>query len=227
MTSKGLRGYTAGQIAAGLALGAALGLTPILSPHNFLFLALASMLAVPIGAFVSSWVVAIPIGFLLDPVFDRLGSALLSSAALEPLWVWATNAPLVPLTRFNNTVMLGSLVFWAVAAGPLYFVSRRIALTHRSSGRGRLIRQLLGLDGPTGGWIRKGLVCPLVFFVTVGVGAWWVLVDGTVRIGIERVGTRLVGATVNVATADVDLSGGVFAMSGLQVTNPSAPESNI
>ena len=174
-------------------------------------------------------------------MFHRLGSALLSSEFLTPLWIQAASAPLVPLTHFNNTVTLGSLVFWAVAAIPLFFLSRRGVATYRGhleslqSGipvvgaivRGGIVRRLLGLEAGRRGWIRKGFVLPLAFFVGLGVGAWWLLADRGIQAAVERAGTRIMGATVDVGTADVDLSDGILAMTGLQVTNPSAPENNI
>ncbi len=124
MTTAESRDYSVDQMAAGFVLGTALGLTPFLSLHNLLFLAAALVLRVSIGTFWFAWIVAIPVGFLLDPVFHWLGSALLSSELLAPLWTRAFNAPLVPLTRLNNTVTLGSLVFWVAVSIPLLFLSR-------------------------------------------------------------------------------------------------------
>ena len=241
MTTAESRDCSVDQLAAACALGAALGLTPLFSLHNLVLLMAPIVLRLPVSAFLMAWLAAIPVGFLLDPVFHGLGSALLSSEFLTPLWIWATNAPLVPLTRFNNTVTLGSFVSWASATVPLFLLSRRGVATYRgglegllaripmvgSLGRVGLIRRLLGLEAGRGGWIRKGFVIPLALFVGVGIGAWWLLADRSVRAGVERVGTRIMGATVDVGTTDVDLSDGLFAMTGLQVTNPSAPENNI
>jgi len=241
MTTAESRDYSAGQIAAGFVLGAALGLTPLLSVHNLLFLAAALVLRVSISTFLFAWIVAIPVGFLLDPVFHWVGSVLLSSELLVPLWTWAFNAPLLPLTRFNNTVTLGSLVFWAAASIPLFFLIRKGVPRYRDGlesslsslpvvgaiGRVGYIRRLLGLEDGRLGWIRRGFVLPLVFFVSLGVGAWWLLADWGVHTAVERAGTRLVGATVDVGTMDVDLSDGLFVMTGLQVTNPSDPENNV
>ena len=241
MTTTESRDYSADQMALGFALGAALGLTPLLSLHNLVFLAAPIMLRLSLSTFLIAWIGAIPVGFLLDPLFHRLGSALLSSEFLTPLWIQAANAPLVPLTQFNNTVTLGSLAFWAVAAIPLFLLSRRGVATYRGGldrllsaipvvgaiGRVGIVRRLLGLEAGRQGWIRKGFVLPLVLFVGLGVGAWWLFADQAIHTGVERAGTRIMGATVDVGTMDVDLSDGILAMTGLQVTNPSAPENNI
>ena len=240
MTTTEIRDYSVNQMAAGFTLGAALGLTPLFSLHNLLLLAAPILLRLSVSTFLLAWIAAIPVGFLLDPLFHALGSTLLSSELLTPLWAQASNAPLLPLMRLNNTVTLGSLVFWAGASIPLYLLSRRGVATYReglerflsgipgvgAAARMGPVRRLLGLEA-RGGWIRKGFVLPCALFVGVGVGAWWFLADRGVHRGVERAGTRIVGATVDVGTTDVDLSEGLLALTGLQVTNPSAPENNI
>ena len=63
------------QIGAGFALGAALGLTPLFNIHNLLIIVLLTMLNVSFGAGLLAMVLCAPFGFLLDPVFDRVGHA--------------------------------------------------------------------------------------------------------------------------------------------------------
>ena len=240
MTTMESRDYSVNQMAAGFVLGSALGLTPLLSLHNLLFLAAPIVLRLPLNTFLLAWIVSIPVGFLLDPVFHEVGSTLLSSEFLTPLWTGASNVPLLPLTRFNNTVTLGSFVFWAASCVPLFFLSRRGMGRYRdglerslsgihvgATGRVGRVRRVLGLEAGLLGWIRKGFVLLLALFVGSGVGAWWLLADWGVHAGVERAGTRIMGATVDVGTMDVDLSDGLLAMTGLQVTNPSAPENNV
>ena len=89
MTTTDPRDYSADQMAFGFALGAALGLTPLLSPHNLVFLAVPIVLRLSLTTFLLAWIGAIPVGFLLDAFFHRLGSALLSAEFLAPLWVAA------------------------------------------------------------------------------------------------------------------------------------------
>jgi len=101
---------TPGQVAAGLALGAILGLTPLWNLHNAVVLALIMVLNVSFLGAMMGWALSVPVGFLLDPAFDWIGrTLLLDTPALRPLWTALYNAPVVPLTNFNNTVVLGSL----------------------------------------------------------------------------------------------------------------------
>ena len=115
---------TPGQLAAGIALGAILGLTPLVSLHNAVIFVLIVMLNVSFPGALLGWAVFVPIGFLLDPLFDRIGHTLLFTPALTPLFTSLYNMPVVPLTNFNNTVTLGSLVFAIVFFVPLYFAAR-------------------------------------------------------------------------------------------------------
>lgn len=116
---------TPGQVAAGLALGAILGLTPLLNLHNAVVFALILLLNVSFPAAMLGWAFAVPIGFLLDPVFDHVGRVLLlDTPVLRPLWTSLYNTPVIPLTNFNNTVVLGSLVIAVISWTPLFFFAR-------------------------------------------------------------------------------------------------------
>lgn len=108
------------QIAFGIALGSALGLTPLVSAHNAVILLLLCVLNVSFGAGLLGWVVFTPLGFALDPVFDRIGRALLvGNESLRPLWTSWYNTPGMAWTNFNNTVTLGSLIGWLVLFLPI------------------------------------------------------------------------------------------------------------
>jgi uncharacterized protein (TIGR03546 family) len=123
---------TPGQVAAGIALGAALGLTPLASLHNLVVASLALLLNLSLAGFFLGWTMMVPVGFAADPLFDVVGAALLGSPALRPLWTNLANAPLVPLTNFNNSVVLGSLVVWLLALAPLWLLSRWAVATYRA-----------------------------------------------------------------------------------------------
>lgn len=125
---------TPGQVAAGMALGAALGLTPIANLHNLAILGIAMLLTVSMPGFFLGWALFLPFGFALDPAFDALGrTLLLGTPALKPVWTAWYNTPVVPLTNFNNTIVLGSFVAWLVAFVPLYFLLRWAVAKYRAA----------------------------------------------------------------------------------------------
>ncbi len=129
------------QVAAGIALGAALGLTPLMSLHNLLVVAAIALLRVSVPGAILGWLAAIPAGFLLDPLFDTVGGALLLDARpLEPAWTGAYNTPVVSLAHFNNSVVLGSLVGWMVLAAPIYLAARWGVSRYRATVHPRVVQ---------------------------------------------------------------------------------------
>ena len=131
---------TPGQVAAGMALGSALGLTPLLNLHNLFIFSLLVLLNVSFGGGMLGWMLFVPVGFLLDPLFDLVGRQLLQADSLRPLWTDWTNTPLLPYTNFNNTVVLGSVVGWAVLAVPIFFAARYGVTRYRAT-IGERVRQ--------------------------------------------------------------------------------------
>jgi len=123
---------TPGQVAAGIMLGAGIGLSPLLSGHNLLLFAMIVLLNVSFGGGMLGLALFTPVAFLLDPVFDRLGYVLLEAPALQALWTSLYNTPLVPYTSFNNTVTLGALVAWLALAVPIYFGARAAVSRYRA-----------------------------------------------------------------------------------------------
>ncbi len=115
---------TPGQVAAGMALGAALGLTPLMNVHNLVVLSVLVLLNVSFGGGMLGWALFVPLGFLLDPVFHAIGLNLLEAPSLRGLWTTMYNTPLIPYTNFNNTIVLGSVVGWLVLAVPIFFAAR-------------------------------------------------------------------------------------------------------
>jgi uncharacterized protein (TIGR03546 family) len=124
---------TPGQVGAGIALGSALGLTPLVEVHNLIVVALLMLFNVSFGGGMLGWALFVPLGFLLDPVFHRIGSGLLQAQSLRPLWTSLYNTPLVPYTNFNNTIVLGSVVAWLVLLIPIYFAAKYGVARYRAT----------------------------------------------------------------------------------------------
>ncbi len=125
---------TPGQVAAGMALGAALGLTPLINVHNLVIIALILVLNVSFGGALLGWALFAPFGFLLDPVFDRVGrQLLLDTPSLQPVWTSWFNAPVVPYTNFNNSIVLGSFLVWLALFLPIFFAARYAVSRYRAT----------------------------------------------------------------------------------------------
>ena len=116
---------TPGQVAAGIAMGACLGLTPLFNLHNLLVVGAILFFRVSVPGATLGWLLFTPLGFALDPIFDNLGSGLLLNIdGLRGLWGTAYNAPVVALANPTNTIVVGSLVAWVALAVPIFFAAR-------------------------------------------------------------------------------------------------------
>jgi uncharacterized protein (TIGR03546 family) len=124
---------TPGQVAAGMALGSALGLTPLMNVHNLAIFSLMVLLNVSFGGGMLGWMLFVPVGFLLDPIFHRIGLSLLTAPSLNPVWTSLTNTPILPYTNFNNSIVLGSVVAWVVLAIPIFFAARYGVARYRAT----------------------------------------------------------------------------------------------
>lgn len=112
------------QIAAGIALGFILGLAPTLSLQTFLVFLIIFLFRVQIGAALISAFFFKFIGYLLDPIVDPMGRFVLEHPSLRPFFVELYNMPLVPLTRFNNSIVMGSGLL-SLALSPFLFLLAR------------------------------------------------------------------------------------------------------
>jgi uncharacterized protein (TIGR03546 family) len=111
------------QIALGVALALVAGLTPLASLHNLVVLLLLLVLRANLSAFLLAWALFSGCAYLLDPLFDTLGLRLLTLPALEGFWTTLYNVPGMRLTRFNHTIVLGSLVICVVLVVPVFLLT--------------------------------------------------------------------------------------------------------
>jgi len=122
------------QISLGFALGMIPGFTPLTSPHNLLVLLAILIFRVNIGAALLAWGVFKILAYALDPLFHQIGLFLLTRVGfLQGLWTTLYNAPLLPYTGFNNTVVMGSLIFALLAFFPVYWGGKFMIVKYRET----------------------------------------------------------------------------------------------
>ena len=125
---------TPGQVAAGIALGACLGLTPLLNLHNLLLVGAILFFRVSVPGAMLGWLFFTPAGFALDPTFDAIGRALiLDSDPLQGAWATAYNAPVLALANPTNTIVVGSFVAWVVLSIPIFLLARWAVARYRTT----------------------------------------------------------------------------------------------
>ncbi len=120
-----------GQISAAFCLGMIAGLTPVSTPHNLLVLFAALLFRVNLSGFILAFGIFSGIAYILDPLFSIIGLAVLKAGPLEGLWTSMYNTALWRIENFNNSIVMGSLVFCAVMIAPLYMVSNRSIIQYR------------------------------------------------------------------------------------------------
>jgi uncharacterized protein (TIGR03546 family) len=142
------------QLAWGVALGMCVGLIP----NDSLFVAVLAVLTLStktnlfvasVSAILFSWA-----GFAGDDALHRLGVRILTVPAWQGYFAWASQAPILPWTRFNNTVVMGSTVLSIAVFYPVYYlslaffenVSPRI---HQKLASFRVYRFLTGTPAPS------------------------------------------------------------------------------
>ncbi len=121
------------QVAGGFALGTILGLSPMLTLQGVAIWIVILLLNVNLTAALLAVTVCTGVAYLLDPLFHWLGFQLLVHVeVLRGVWTTLYNAPLAPLTRFNNTVVMGSFVFALAAFLPVYWGMLRLLKAYRT-----------------------------------------------------------------------------------------------
>ncbi len=120
------------QVSFGFVAGMIVGLTPAWSLHNALLVLLVFAFRVNLSAFFLSGLVFSGIAYLVDPLMDRLGEAMLSASGLNALWTTMYNSDIWRLAHFNNTLTLGSLASALVLAVPFFFLSKFLVVKYRA-----------------------------------------------------------------------------------------------
>jgi uncharacterized protein (TIGR03546 family) len=113
-----------GEVAAGVAFGLLLALIP---PGNLLWpvlLVVTFFLKLNLGAELAALGIFRLIVPLADPLLDEIGYRIITSEALYPVLARLYDVPLVPFTRFNNTIVMGGLATGVVLWVPVFLLAR-------------------------------------------------------------------------------------------------------
>lgn len=121
------------QIAAGIAVGFILGMSPGLSIQTLIIFLCIFVFRIQAGAaFISAAFFAL-LAYILDPIFNQVGASILQTDALKGLFTTMYNMPIVPLTRFNNSIYMGSGVVGFVLSPVVFIASRILVVKYRKT----------------------------------------------------------------------------------------------
>ncbi len=125
-------GESPGKIAAGFSFGFLIGLMPFWTLQGVILFVLLILLYINLAAGTLAILLASLFAYLLDPIFHNLGFYILTGIpALRGLWESLYNIPFGPLTRFNNTVVMGSFVGGLVLVFPVFFGMKKLVVLYR------------------------------------------------------------------------------------------------
>jgi len=132
-------GQTPRQIAWGFALGSIIGLSPMFTMQGLVIWLIILMLDVNLSAALVAVTFFKIIAYLFDPAFHAFGFLLLTQIDfLKGFYTTLYNAPLAPLTRFNNTVVMGSFIAALILLTPIYFGMKTFVIQYRAKIHDRL-----------------------------------------------------------------------------------------
>lgn len=120
------------EITWGLTLGVFLGFSPFFSIQTFLILLILFIFRVQFGAaFLSAFFFKL-VAFLIDPLADSLGRWTLENSSFRTLWTSLYNMPILPYTRFNNSIVMGSFIVALILSPFLFFIFRMLIKKYRT-----------------------------------------------------------------------------------------------
>jgi uncharacterized protein (TIGR03546 family) len=119
------------QVSIAVALGFIVGMTPIASPHNLILLFVVCVTRLNFTAFLLSISVFSLFSYLFDPIMNNIGSWVLTHPSLNEYWTSLYQSNVWRVTRFNNTLVMGSFILSIVLSVPVIFLSRWLINTYR------------------------------------------------------------------------------------------------
>jgi uncharacterized protein (TIGR03546 family) len=119
------------QLAAGVACGLVLGFAPAFSLQTLLIFILLFFFRIQMGAaFTMAFFFAF-IAYIFDPIFHDVGVMILEMDALQSTFVTLYNLPIVPFTKFYNTVVMGAGVVSIILAPIIFIISKKLIIKYR------------------------------------------------------------------------------------------------
>ena len=119
------------SLSMGLTCGFILGMTPVLSLHSFLVFLIIFFFRIQLGAALVSAFFFKFLAFLFDPLFHSVGVFFLELSSLKDLYTLLYNMPLIPYTRFNNSIVMGSAVITFCLSPFMFMISFYVIKKYR------------------------------------------------------------------------------------------------
>jgi uncharacterized protein (TIGR03546 family) len=119
------------SLAMGMTCGFILGMTPVLSLHSLLVFMILFFFRIQLGAAFATAFFFKFAAFLLDPLFHSVGDWALQLEGMQATYTQLYNLPIIPFTRFNNTIVMGSGIITFALAPLVFFLSQFFIIKYR------------------------------------------------------------------------------------------------
>lgn len=138
------------EIAHALALGALLGFMPKTNALWYIIFVFFLFVRLHKPTYCITLLVVSYFAWMLDPTFDSIGYSILTYKPFETIFAHLIDIPFVGFTKFNNTIVIGSLAFGLAAYIPIFvagygfvrFWRKRIAPTFIKSPLHKAVQKL-------------------------------------------------------------------------------------
>lgn len=132
-----------GELAHAFSFGMLLGFLPKTSVLWYFLFVLFLFLRINKGFFFLSIILASILAPIFDPFFDNIGYFVLTMKPFENIFRTWLEIPFVAFTRFNNSIVAGSLLFSILAYIPFYILARFFVLFWRKTLQPLLVKNPL------------------------------------------------------------------------------------
>lgn len=110
------------QIANSFCIGLILGFMPKDNLLWYILLVFFAFVRINKPGYFIMMIVGSCLAPLADSLFDKVGYAVLTFSPFENFYAWLLDVPFVGFTRFNNTIVCGSLISGIICYIPLYIL---------------------------------------------------------------------------------------------------------
>jgi len=125
-------GESPNKIAAGFTMGMIIGMTPFMTFHNLVLILLIIILKVNLASSLFAFAIFSGVAYLFDPWFHSIGYFLLADVTfLHDFWTMLYSFPLLALSRYNNTVVTGSLALSLIFILPVFPFAKYFVVYYR------------------------------------------------------------------------------------------------
>ncbi len=153
-----------GEVAGGITFGLMLALIPAGNLIWMSLLLITFFIKINFGAELLFLAIFKLFIHIFDQALDSIGLLVLSISTLENVYIRLFNLPVIPYTRFNNTIVMGGLIAGILLWVPAFFLFKYLVKLYRDK-----VRNKISNSKPFKWFIKRPIVSSVIkLFVSAG-----------------------------------------------------------